>query len=113
MRASRSRAHAPSSERPGLTSPGGMTATRQSADQAVAGPTIYDVAREAGVAASTVSRAFSNPTRVRAATREHILSVARELGYRPDPYRRSAVLRRTPAIGLGGGPSSKPGERRS
>jgi LacI family transcriptional regulator len=77
-----------------------MTATPQPADHAVAGPTIYDVAREAGVAASTVSRAFSNPTRVRAATREHILSVARELGYRPDPYRRSALSRRTHAIGM-------------
>ena len=77
-----------------------MTAIPQPADHAVVGPTIYDVAREAGVAASTVSRAFSNPTRVRAATRQHILSVARELGYRPDPYRRSALSRRTHAIGM-------------
>jgi DNA-binding LacI/PurR family transcriptional regulator len=77
-----------------------MTALPEPADHAVASPTIYDVAREAGVATSTVSRAFSNPTRVRAATREHILSVARELGYRPDPYRRSALTRRTHAIGM-------------
>lgn len=47
--------------------------------------TIYDVAREAGVAASTVSRALSNPRRVNAVTREHVLKVAERLGYRPDP----------------------------
>lgn len=47
--------------------------------------TVYDVAREAGVAASTVSRAFSNPRRVNAVTREHVLQVAERLGYRPNP----------------------------
>lgn len=47
--------------------------------------TIYDVAREAGVAASTVSRALNNPRRVNPATREHVLAVAERLGYRPDP----------------------------
>ncbi|CAL9366867.1 HTH-type transcriptional regulator DegA [Nocardiopsis dassonvillei] len=47
--------------------------------------TIYDVAREAGVAASTVSRALNDPRRVSPATREHILAVAERLGYRPDP----------------------------
>jgi hypothetical protein len=34
---------------------------------------------EAGVAASTVSRALNNPRRVNPATREHILSVAERL----------------------------------
>ncbi|GAA4912290.1 LacI family DNA-binding transcriptional regulator [Streptomonospora salina] len=47
--------------------------------------TVYDVAREAGVAASTVSRAFSNPRRVNAATRRHVLEVADRLGYHPNP----------------------------
>ncbi|WP_017582364.1 LacI family DNA-binding transcriptional regulator [Nocardiopsis valliformis] len=47
--------------------------------------TIYDVAVEAGVAASTVSRTFSNPRRVNATTREHVLRVAERLGYRPNP----------------------------
>ena len=45
--------------------------------------TIYDVARAAGVATSTVSRSFSTPTRVNARTRERVLAVALELGYRP------------------------------
>ncbi|MBQ1081998.1 MULTISPECIES: LacI family DNA-binding transcriptional regulator [unclassified Nocardiopsis] len=47
--------------------------------------TIYDVAAEAGVAASTVSRTFGNPRRVNATTRDHVLRVAERLGYRPNP----------------------------
>lgn len=47
-----------------------------------AGATIYDVARAAGVSPSTVSRTFSRPGRVSAATAERIRQVARELGYR-------------------------------
>jgi DNA-binding LacI/PurR family transcriptional regulator len=66
----------------------------------MAGPTIYDVAREAGVATSTVSRAFNNPNRVRAATREHILFIARRLGYQHNPHARALVSGRTHAIGM-------------
>jgi len=63
-------------------------------------PTIYDVAREAGVAASTVSRAFNNPNRVRVSTRDHILSVARKLGYQHNPHARTLLSGRTHAIGM-------------
>ena len=45
-------------------------------------PTIYDVAERAGVAASTVSRAFARPGRVNAETAARIFAAARELGYR-------------------------------
>jgi len=45
-------------------------------------PTIYDVARMAGVAPSTVSRALSRPDRVRYQTAEHVRRAAAELGYR-------------------------------
>jgi LacI family transcriptional regulator len=45
-------------------------------------PTIYDVARAAGVAASTVSRAFARPGRVNADTAAKVFAAARELGYR-------------------------------
>ncbi|UYM06621.1 LacI family DNA-binding transcriptional regulator [Solicola gregarius] len=51
-------------------------------------PTIYDVARRAGVAASTVSRAFSKPGRVSEPTRKRVLDAAGELGYVPDPRAR-------------------------
>jgi DNA-binding LacI/PurR family transcriptional regulator len=45
-------------------------------------PTIYDVARAAGVATSTVSRTFARPGRVNADTAAKIIAAARELGYR-------------------------------
>jgi LacI family transcriptional regulator len=45
-------------------------------------PTIYDVAREAGVAASTVSRAYARPGRVNADTAQRIFAAADRLGYR-------------------------------
>ncbi|MDQ1597292.1 MAG: LacI family transcriptional regulator [Microbacteriaceae bacterium] len=45
------------------------------------GPTIHTVAAAAGVAASTVSRALSNPGRVNAVTRKRIEDIAAELGY--------------------------------
>jgi LacI family transcriptional regulator, galactose operon repressor len=44
--------------------------------------TIYDVAREAGVAASTVSRAYSRPGRVNAETAQRVFQAAERLGYR-------------------------------
>ena len=45
-------------------------------------PTINDVARAAGVAPSTVSRALTKPGRVSFKTAEHVRRVAAELGYR-------------------------------
>lgn len=51
--------------------------------------TIYDVAKRAGVAPSTVSRAFGVPGRVSEATRQRIVAAARELGYEPGPQSRS------------------------
>ena len=45
-------------------------------------PTIYDVAREAGVAASTVSRAYARPGRVNAETARAIFAAAERIGYR-------------------------------
>lgn len=66
----------------------------------VRAPTIYDVARAAGVATSTVSRAFSTPGRVRAATREHVLQVAEELGYRPNPHARALLSDRHSTVAM-------------
>jgi LacI family transcriptional regulator len=47
-------------------------------------PTIYDVAREAGVAASTVSRAYARPGRVNTDTARKVFEAAERLGYRSD-----------------------------
>jgi LacI family repressor for deo operon, udp, cdd, tsx, nupC, and nupG len=62
--------------------------------------TIYDVARAAGVAPSTVSRAFSRPGRVNAATAERIRQVAEELGYRANPLARALSTARSHMIAL-------------
>jgi LacI family transcriptional regulator len=63
-------------------------------------PTIYDVARVAGVAPSTVSRAFSRPDRVNAETAERIRVVAADLGYRTNPLARALPTGRTSMIAL-------------
>lgn len=63
-------------------------------------PTIYDVAIAAGVASSTVSRAFSRPGRVRAETAARIHEVARELGYRTNPLARALPTGRTALLAL-------------
>ena len=47
-------------------------------------PTIYDVAREAGVATSTVSRAYARPGRVNTDTARRVFEAAERLGYRSD-----------------------------
>ena len=52
-------------------------------------PTIYDVAKAAGVAASTVSRTFNKPGRVNEATRQRVLTAASELGYQHSPQNRA------------------------
>ncbi len=56
-------------------------------------PTIYDVARVAGVAPSTVSRALSNPGRVSFKTAEHVRQVAEDLGYRTGRMERAVSER--------------------
>lgn len=62
--------------------------------------TIYDVARAAGVAPSTVSRAFSRPGRVNSATAERIRQVADDLGYRANPLARALSTSRSLMIAL-------------
>jgi DNA-binding LacI/PurR family transcriptional regulator len=57
--------------------------------------TLHDVAREAGVAVSTVSRALSTPERVNVRTREHVQAVATELGYRPNRLAQALHTGRT------------------
>ncbi len=63
-------------------------------------PTIDDVARAAGVAPSTVSRAFSRPGRVSFATGERVRRIAAELGYRTAPLVRASPGGHTSMIAL-------------
>jgi LacI family repressor for deo operon, udp, cdd, tsx, nupC, and nupG len=62
--------------------------------------TIYDVARAAEVAPSTVSRAFSRPGRVNSETAARIRRVADELGYRTAPPSRAQATSRTQLLAL-------------
>lgn len=47
-------------------------------------PTIYDVAREAGVGIGTVSRVINNSPRVRESTRKKVLHAMQKLGFKPN-----------------------------
>jgi LacI family transcriptional regulator len=61
---------------------------------------IKDIARIAKVSHTTVSRALNNKSRIRRETKEKILQIAKELGYRPDFIARSLVMKRTKTLGL-------------
>ncbi|WP_243716644.1 LacI family DNA-binding transcriptional regulator [Actinomadura sp. KC345] len=63
-------------------------------------PTIYDVAKEAGVSPSTVSRAMSNPGRVNATTAARVADVAARLGYRTNTLARALPSGRTDTLAL-------------
>ena len=59
---------------------------RSSASKPQPSPTQNEVATKAGVARSTVSRALKNHPSIPAATRDRILMIANQLGYRENPY---------------------------
>ncbi|MBN2268726.1 MAG: LacI family DNA-binding transcriptional regulator [Acholeplasmataceae bacterium] len=62
--------------------------------------TIYDVARGAGVSLATVSRVLNNPEKVKDETRQRVLKVIKELGYRPNVIARGLASRKTTTVGV-------------
>lgn len=70
--------------------------------------TAHDVAREAGVSQSAVSRAFTPGARIAADTREHIIATAERLGYRPNLLARSLIHGRSNIVGVGVGDLGNP-----
>lgn len=62
--------------------------------------TLHDVARAAGVAVSTASRALSKPERVNATTRRHVQQIAEELGYLPNRAAKALSSGSTGMLGL-------------
>lgn len=62
--------------------------------------TIRDVAEAAGVATSTVSRAFSRPGRVSSSTAARVFRAAERLGYRQTPVERVAADSRTALVAV-------------
>jgi LacI family transcriptional regulator len=63
-------------------------------------PTIYDVARVAGVSTATVSRALNGTGQVAAPKRLAIDAAVEQLRYRPNTIARSLVTRSTQSIAL-------------
>jgi LacI family transcriptional regulator len=64
------------------------------------GPTSHDVARRAGVAQSTVSRALSGDPNVSEETRLRVAAAAEELDYAPDLVARSLITRKSKRVGV-------------
>lgn len=62
--------------------------------------TIYDIAKLAGVNASTVSRALSKPDRVSSKTRKLIEDTAANLNYHANPFARALPTGKTGTFGL-------------
>ena len=66
----------------------------------MANTTIYDVAGAAKVSLATVSRVMNNPEKVNPETREKVLRVIKELGYRPNAIARGLASRKTTTVGI-------------
>ncbi len=63
-------------------------------------PTIFDVAKAAGVGVGTVSRVINNSPHVSEATRARVLEAIDELDYRPSSVARSLVLGRSNTVSI-------------
>ncbi|WP_461173466.1 LacI family transcriptional regulator [Arthrobacter sp. Z1-9] len=63
-------------------------------------PTIYDIAKAAGVNPSTVSRALNKPGRVSAKTQKAIQDAAESLQFQMNPFARALGSGRTETLGL-------------
>jgi DNA-binding LacI/PurR family transcriptional regulator len=70
------------------------------AEPRTASPTIFDVARLAGVSHQTVSRVINNHSSVRESTRERVRQAVEQLRYRPNAAARAMVGARSRNIGL-------------
>ncbi len=63
-------------------------------------PNIYDVAKEAGVSRSTVSRVINNQESVKDDKRERVLEAIAKLNYTPNATARALAMNRTNTIGV-------------
>ena len=61
---------------------------------------IKEIAQKSGVSPATVSLALNGSDLVKTETREKIVRLAKELGYRPNPYARKLVLQKSGMLGL-------------
>src|SRR5574339_930082 len=63
-------------------------------------PTIYDVAKHAGVSITTVSRILNTPDRVNFKTRERVLAAIDQLSFVPKAEARARAMQHTGRIGV-------------
>ena len=68
--------------------------------QKVRAPNIRDVARLAGVSYQTVSRVLNEHVSIRESTKQRVLDVIEEIGYRPNQAARALVTSRSRTIGV-------------
>ncbi|TXN32433.1 LacI family DNA-binding transcriptional regulator [Lacisediminihabitans profunda] len=66
----------------------------------VRAPNIRDVARLAGVSYQTVSRVLNNSESIKDTTKQRVLEVIAQVGYRPNQAARALVTSRTRTIGV-------------
>jgi len=62
--------------------------------------TIYNVALQAGVSLATVSRTLNNPEKVKLETRERVLKVIEELGYKPNAFAKGLASRKSTSVAV-------------
>jgi LacI family transcriptional regulator, galactose operon repressor len=80
----------PRGNAPGFDDEGGSIAT----------PTIYDVARAAGVSIASVSRVLNGQRNPRQETRDRVLAAVAELGFAPDGAARALSARLKEVVGV-------------
>ena len=66
----------------------------------IAAPTIYDVARAAGVSIASVSRVLNGQRNPRQETRDRVLAAVAELGFAPDGAARALSARLKEVVGV-------------
>ena len=63
-------------------------------------PTIYDVAKRAGVSITTVSRMLNTPEKVNSETREKVITAIDALGFVPKAEARARAMQHIGRIGV-------------
>lgn len=63
-------------------------------------PKIYDIAGAAGVSLATVSRVLNHPEKVKKATREKVLRIIKEKGYKPNANARGLASRKSTTVAI-------------
>jgi LacI family transcriptional regulator len=78
----------------------GRDSTEGTGRDSTAPPTIYDVARAAGVSIASVSRVLNGQRNPRQETRERVLAAVAELGFAPDGAARALSARLKEVVGV-------------